>query len=167
MSPALCTRQALFCFNVNTVFDGCRENAALITVTDVNTVLMTPINRMSALWLPPTLTAQPHFSPGLSDSLYFFFKPLLSLLQYCFCFMFCFFGPQTCGILAPPPGIKPSAPALIGGVLTTGPPGKSLIQCHLIIFSFSLPKEAFQILLFPWLPTPLPQESFIIDIMVM
>ena len=63
--------------------------------------------------------------------------------------MFCFFGPQTHGILAPPPGIEPSAPALIGGVLTTGPPGMSLIQCCLIIFSFSLPKGAFQILLFP------------------
>ena len=62
--------------------------------------------------------------------------------------MFCFFGPQPHGILAPPPGTDPSAPALIGGVLTTGPPGKSLIQCRLI-FSFSLPKGAFQILLFP------------------
>ena len=30
------------------------------------------------------------------------------------------------GILVPPPGIEPSSPALQGGFLTTGPPGKSL-----------------------------------------
>ena len=46
-------------------------------------------------------------------------KSLLSLLQYFFCFMFWFFGPQACGILAPRP------PALEGKVLTTGLPGKS------------------------------------------
>ena len=56
----------------------------------------------------------------------FFFKSLLSLLQYCFCFMFWFFGREACGILAPQPGIKPAPPALEGPVLTTGPPGKSL-----------------------------------------
>ena len=39
--------------------------------------------------------------------------------------MFWFFGREACGILAPQPGIKPSPPALKGGVLTTGPPGKS------------------------------------------
>ena len=33
----------------------------------------------------------------------------------------------ACGILAPRPGIEPSSPALEGGVLTTGPPGKFLI----------------------------------------
>ena len=30
------------------------------------------------------------------------------------------------GILDPGPGIEPSSPALEGGFLTTGPPGKSL-----------------------------------------
>ena len=34
--------------------------------------------------------------------------------------------PATCGILVPRPGIKPKSPALEGGFLTTGPPGKSL-----------------------------------------
>ena len=34
--------------------------------------------------------------------------------------------PATCGILVPRPGIKPKCPALEGGFLTTGPPGKSL-----------------------------------------
>ena len=39
--------------------------------------------------------------------------------------MFCFFGREACGILAPWPGIEPAAPALEGEILTTGPPGKS------------------------------------------
>ena len=30
----------------------------------------------------------------------------------------------ACGILVPQPGIKPMSPALGGGFLTTGPPGK-------------------------------------------
>ena len=34
--------------------------------------------------------------------------------------------PAACGILVPPLGIKPVSPALEGGLLTTGPPGKSL-----------------------------------------
>ena len=55
-----------------------------------------------------------------------FLKSLLNLLQYCFCFMFWFFGCEACGILAPQPGIKLTPPALEGEVLTTGPPGKSL-----------------------------------------
>ena len=33
--------------------------------------------------------------------------------------------PLACGILVPQPGIKPVSPALEGGFLTTGPPGKS------------------------------------------
>ena len=52
-------------------------------------------------------------------------KSLLNLLQYCFCSIFWFFGPEACGILAPHPGIKPAPPALEGKVLPTGPPGKS------------------------------------------
>ena len=39
--------------------------------------------------------------------------------------MFWFFGREACEILAPRPGIEPTPPALEGGVLTTGPPGKS------------------------------------------
>ena len=31
---------------------------------------------------------------------------------------------MACGILVPGPGIKPMSPALQGGFLTTGPPGK-------------------------------------------
>ena len=50
-----------------------------------------------------------------------FLKPLLNLLQYCFCFTFCFFGHEACGILAPQPGIERALE-----VLTTGPRGKSL-----------------------------------------
>ena len=54
-----------------------------------------------------------------------FSKSLLNLLQYCFYFMFWFFGQEACGILAPRPRIEPTPPALEGEVLTTGPPGKS------------------------------------------
>ena len=57
-----------------------------------------------------------------------FLKSLLNLLQYCFCFMFQFFGHKACGILAPSPGIEPTSPALKSEVLTSGPPGKSLIS---------------------------------------
>ena len=39
--------------------------------------------------------------------------------------MFCFFGHETCGILAPRPGIEPAPPALESEVLTTGLLGKS------------------------------------------
>ena len=48
------------------------------------------------------------------------------MLPHCFCFRFWFFGLNACGMLAPPPGIEPTAPALEGEVLTTRPPGKSL-----------------------------------------
>ena len=36
-----------------------------------------------------------------------FFKSLLSLLLYCFCFMFQLFGPEACGIFAPELALKP------------------------------------------------------------
>ena len=44
-----------------------------------------------------------------------------------------FFGPETCRILAPQPGIKPAPPALAGKVLITGPPVKSLIFILVLI----------------------------------
>ena len=68
-----------------------------------------------------------------------FLKSLLNFLQYCFCFMFWFFGPEACGILAPRPGIGPAPPTLEGEVLTTGPLGKSpshiLIVCLFVCLS--------------------------------
>ena len=48
--------------------------------------------------------------------------------QHCFCFMFWFFGQEACRILVPQPGLEPTAPALEGKVLTTRPPGRSLIK---------------------------------------
>ena len=36
---------------------------------------------------------------------------------------------EACGILVHQPGIEPAAPALQGGFFTTGPPGKSLLNC--------------------------------------
>ena len=37
---------------------------------------------------------------------------LLNLLQYCFCFLFCFFSQEACRILAPQPEMEPTPPAL-------------------------------------------------------
>ena len=59
-----------------------------------------------------------------------FLKSLLNLLQYCFCFIFWFFGREACGILAPWPGIKPTPCALEDKVLTTGLPGKAQVFNH-------------------------------------
>ena len=53
-----------------------------------------------------------------------FLKFLLNLLQYCFCFLFFFFGHEAQGILDSHPGVEPALPALEGEVLTTGLPGK-------------------------------------------
>ena len=39
--------------------------------------------------------------------------------------LFYVLGLNACGLLAPQPGIEPVSPVLGGGVLTTGPPGKS------------------------------------------
>ena len=67
--------------------------------------------------------------PKLFFKLFFnvhhFLKSLLNLLQYRFCFMFRFLGREACRILTPRSGVQPAAPALEGGVLTAGPPGKS------------------------------------------
>ena len=62
-----------------------------------------------------------------------FLKSLLNLLQYCFCFIFCFFGLQASGILVPQPGIEPAPLALEGTVLIPGPPGKSLSRCFFFL----------------------------------
>ena len=52
-------------------------------------------------------------------------KSLLSLLEYCLFYVFCFFGHEACAILARQPGIKPTTPPPESELLTTGPPGKS------------------------------------------
>ena len=54
-----------------------------------------------------------------------FLKVFIELLKYCFCFMFSYFGQETCGILNSWPGIKLVPPALVGEALITGLPGKS------------------------------------------
>ena len=51
----------------------------------------------------------------------FFFKSFLNLLQYCFCFIFWFFGHEAYGILEPQLGIESERPALEGIVLTHWP----------------------------------------------
>ena len=53
------------------------------------------------------------------------FKVFIEFVTVLLLFYVLLFGCQACGILAPQPGINPEAPALEGGVLTTGLPGKS------------------------------------------
>ena len=79
---------------------------------------------------------------------FFFLKDFFDvddfLSLYCICYSiasvlhFGFFGHEACGILAPQPGIEPAPPALEGEVLTTGPPGKSLLEDFLITVSISV-----------------------------
>ena len=78
-----------------------------------------------------------------------FSESLLNVPQYCFCFMFWFFGHKACGISAPQSGMEPSPPALEGKVLNIGPPRKFLSiwtwftishkHTHRICFSVSSP----------------------------
>ena len=42
-----------------------------------------------------------------------FLKSLLNLFQDWFCFMFCFFGPVTCGILSSRSGVEPAPSAAL------------------------------------------------------
>ena len=67
-----------------------------------------------------------------------YLKSLLSLLQRCFCFMFWFFGWETCGILVPWPGIEPASPTLKR--LNHQTPGKS--RCYF--------KCIWALMLLPW-----------------
>ena len=57
--------------------------------------------------------------------------------------------PMACGILFPWPGIKPKSPALEGGFLTTGSPGKS---CY-VLFNVSM---LFHVVDVPWFVKPVP-----------
>ena len=86
-----------------------------------------PWSRLSALtWSSyPINTLWKHPPLGIFFLMWTILKSLLNLLQYCFCFMFWFFGHEACGISAPQPGIEPTPPTLQGKVFTTGPPGKS------------------------------------------
>ena len=56
--------------------------------------------------------------------------------------MFWIFGPEVCGTLTPWPGIEPACPASEGKVLTTEPPGKSLLW-HFFFF-FLNPEFSWQ-----------------------
>ena len=68
-----------------------------------------------------------------------FLESLLDLLHHGFCFTFCLFGYEACGILAPWPGTKPTSPALEREVLTAGLPESpslwSSLACLLTGFS--------------------------------
>ena len=60
-----------------------------------------------------------------------FYPITILLLSFFLCYGFL---ANICGILAPQPGIKPTPPALEGGVLTPGPPGKSLAEALMYVF---------------------------------
>ena len=53
------------------------------------------------------------------------FKAFIEFVTISFLFYVWVFGHKACGTLSPWPGVKPAHPALEGGVLTTGVPGKS------------------------------------------
>ena len=67
------------------------------------------------------------------------FLSLFNLLQYCFCFMFCFVDHKPCGILAARTGIEPAPPALEGKVLTTGTQGGPKPNCPGLLIRCQLP----------------------------
>ena len=67
-----------------------------------------------------------------------FLKSLLNLLQYCFCFMFWCFGHQARRILAPPPGMEPTRPALKSGVSTTDHQGSPCMYFQNLCFYLTL-----------------------------
>ena len=52
--------------------------------------------------------------------------------------LFYVLGLNACATLAPQPGIEPVSPALGGGVLTPGPPGKSpaLFFFRMLLFTY-------------------------------
>ena len=54
--------------------------------------------------------------------------------------MFWVFGREARGVLAPWSGIEPTPPALVGGVLTTGLPGKSHVSSILNLHLTYLPE---------------------------
>ena len=63
--------------------------------------------------------------------------------------------PVACGLLVPTPGMEPASPAVEGGLLTTGQPGKSL---ELFDFYFS-DSAAFSILFTSLLCSPCPNQE--------
>ena len=78
--------------------------------------------------------------------LFFFFWNLYWICYNIACFMFWVFGGEARGVLAPWPGIEPTPPALVGGVLTTGPPGKSHVSSFLnlhLTYRLEIQRSAF------------------------
>ena len=75
------------------------------------------------------------------------FIKFVTILLLFYCFTFCFFGHETCEILAPQPEMEPTSPAWEGEALTTGPPGKSLNSLlSQILFFFG----SFELLILYW-----------------
>ena len=60
------------------------------------------------------------------------FKVCIEFVTVLLLFMFWFFGPMACGVLAAQPGIEPIASVLEGEVLTTGPPGRPQVLSNCV-----------------------------------
>ena len=117
--------------------------AASVQWSAPSTLTLRLLSAVGVFWVPMWIYATKHlcfilhlqsclffFLPSFFFSFFFgcepFLKSLLTLLQYCLCFLFWFFGYEACGILPPQSVIEPVPPTLEGKVLTTGLSGKSL-----------------------------------------
>ena len=67
--------------------------------------------------------------------------------------MFCFFGGEACGILAPRPGIKPASPALEGKV-------REVPSFPLKYLSYSLSWENLPV--HPWIYALTPKDGWLV-----
>ena len=59
--------------------------------------------------------------------------------------MFCFFGQEACGVLAPRRGTEPTPPALVGEVLTSRLPGSPYSTLKILPSDFFFCKLSFYI----------------------
>ena len=94
--------------------------------------------------------------------IFFMLKSSLNLSQYCFCFMFGIFGPEACGILAPPPWISHPPPALESKILTTELPGKVKVaqSCPTLCYPMDHRiRGILQARILEWVAFPFSRES--------
>ena len=110
------------------------------------------LSRVRLFATPWTAAHQALPSMGFSRQEYWSEVPLptcTSLSQFVFFVFFFTFWPHpaACGALVPQPGINPAPTVLEGGILTTGPPGKSLASPNFAkILSITLVSKCMEIL---------------------
>ena len=98
----------------------------------INSLSLFPVH----LFPVPPLSCLVHLLSIVSFFFFFpwcgpFLKSFTEFVPVLLLFYVSDFSRKVCGISAPWPGIRPTAPVLEGIVLTTGPPGKSL-HCFLL-----------------------------------